>query len=59
MGENKERRNTDSDPLFDNADTSFLEGLLGDAEKLIEEFSAFKKRVRNELDNRRKKKKSP
>lgn len=57
MGGNKERRNTNSDPLFNNVDTSVLEDLLDDAEKLIEEFSAFKKRLRNVLDGRRQKKK--
>lgn len=57
MGENRERKGiTDSDPLFKDTDSSVLEGFLDEAEKFIEEFSALKRRVRNELDKRRIKK---
>lgn len=52
----KERKNLgDPDPLFSGVETTALEGLLAEAEKLAENFAAFKRRIRTERDRRRQK----
>lgn len=56
MSGRKERKNLgDPDPLFSEVETSALEELLGEAERLVENFSAFKKRIRTERDRRQQK----
>ncbi|MFA5876957.1 MAG: hypothetical protein WC880_01185 [Candidatus Paceibacterota bacterium] len=56
MSGRKERKNLgEPDPLFSGIETTALEGLLIEAEKLIENFAEFKKRIRTERDRRRQK----
>ena len=43
----------DPDPLFSGVETTALEGLLAEAERLAENFAAFKRRIRDERDRRR------
>lgn len=50
----KERKNLgDPDPLFSGVETNALEGLLDQAERLVEDFAKFKRRIRDERDRRR------